>query len=148
MVVFLHYDLSRFSVGRYTEDSRFRTNTDRIEYRYELIGLISDRMRTQPSAYWIEVLEACGVLCGPINGMQEVFAHPQILHRGMKVAVPGSEDPATMMLGNPLKLSRTGVEYRMAPPVLGAHTCEILAQHLGMSQDDIDELLGRQVVAR
>jgi len=131
----------------WAEDPRFRTNPARIASRDELVPMITERMRGKPSAHWLQVLEEESVLCGPINGMREVFSHPQVLHRGMKVPIPGSEAPDSAMLGSPLNMSRTGVEYRRAPPVLGAHTHEILSSVLGLPDSDIAALKDRQVIA-
>jgi crotonobetainyl-CoA:carnitine CoA-transferase CaiB-like acyl-CoA transferase len=41
------------------------------------------------------------------------------------------------LIANPVKLSATPVRYRHAPPTLGQHTDEVLAEILGLSEDEI-----------
>ena len=50
------------------------------------------------------------------------------------------------LVANPIKLSETPVQYRQAPPVLGEHTRAVLADALGMSEAQIDELVRQGVV--
>ena len=103
-------------------------------------------MRKFDTAHWLRILEGEGVPCGPINGMSEVFTNPQILHRNMKVAIPELLGAERMMVGSPLNLSETPVEYRRAPPALGAHTKEILQNLLGLDEVRIVELANQQVI--
>jgi crotonobetainyl-CoA:carnitine CoA-transferase CaiB-like acyl-CoA transferase len=131
----------------WAEDLRFATNTARLEFRNELIPMIAARMRKLESAHWLSALEACNVPCGPINEMADVFTNPQVLHRGMKVQIPGTANEKTVMLGNPLHLSATPVEYRTAPPVLGADTLQVLSSLLGIDHNRISELQSRKVIA-
>lgn len=51
------------------------------------------------------------------------------------------------MVNTPVKFSNAQPEIRMAPPVLGQHTDEILGGILGMNQADIDNLKRDGVVA-
>ena len=47
---------------------------------------------------------------------------------------------------NPIKMSRTPVNYRNAPPLLGQHTNEILEEVLEMGTDAINELKDKKVI--
>lgn len=127
-------------------DLRFATNTARLASRDDLIALIQGRMRKFDSAHWLEILEAQSVPCGPINGMAEVFADPQVLHRNMKVPIPGASSDGLVMVGSPLHLSETPVEYRRAPPALGANTREVLHDLLGLGEGAMEELASQQVI--
>jgi len=123
----------------WADDDRFATNAARLASRDELIPLICAQIRKLPSAYWLERLEAQSVPCGPINELAEVFADPHVLSRGMKIPLPGSTQSGPSIVGSPLNLSRTPVEYRSAPPALGADTEDVLRELLGSGEMDITE---------
>jgi formyl-CoA transferase len=122
------------------EEPRFRTMSQRIVHRAELIPLIAEVMRGRTKQEWIELLEANNVPCGPINNMKEVFEDPQVKHRGLRVDIPHPLGAAAPVVRSPLRLSKTPVEYRLAPPMLGQHNEEVLKGLLGKSDEDIARL--------
>jgi crotonobetainyl-CoA:carnitine CoA-transferase CaiB-like acyl-CoA transferase len=79
------------------------------------------------------------VPCGPVNTIDQVFENPQVQARGMRIELdhPLSGDGKVPLIANPLKMSGTPVTYRHAPPTLGQHTDEVLAEILGMSAEEI-----------
>jgi crotonobetainyl-CoA:carnitine CoA-transferase CaiB-like acyl-CoA transferase len=119
------------------EEPRFKTNSQRIIHRAELIPLIAEIMRTRSKQEWIQVLEAATVPCGPINNMREVFEDPQVQHRKLRVDIPHPLGGVAPVVASPMRLSETPVEYRIAPPLLGQHTEEVLKGLLGRSDADI-----------
>lgn len=108
-------------------DARFATNRARVENRAELIPLLNEITATRTTTEWIAQLEARAVPCGPINGLAEVFADPQVQARGLAVKMPHPEAGEVPLVASPIRLSKTPVEYRRAPPLVGEHTDEILA---------------------
>ncbi|MEM7068527.1 MAG: CaiB/BaiF CoA-transferase family protein [Pseudomonadota bacterium] len=123
-------------------DERFARNVDRVKNRRELIDLIDSYTEIQPSAHWLEELEKAGVPGGPVNDLAQTFADPQIQHREMAINMPHrlSENDGVNLIGNPLNFSETPVNYDKAPPVRAEHTKEMLAKHLGLSDEKISEL--------
>lgn len=107
------------------DDPRFVTNRNRVENREALVPLLQRKMLERGKAQWLELLEAAQVPAGPINSVAEVFAEPQIQARAMQVNVPHPLNGALQLVGNPIKLSRTPVEYGRPPPMLGEHTEEV-----------------------
>ncbi len=101
------------------DDARFASNRDRVLNRDALVPLLQAKMLQRDKAEWIALLEAANVPAGPINTVADVFAEPQVQARDMQVAVPHPENPELQLVGNPIKLSRTPVSYRSAPPMLG-----------------------------
>ena len=126
-------------------DTRFATNRARVENRVELIPLLNEITATRTTAEWIGQLEARAVPCGPINGLAEVFADPQVQARGLAVKMPHPEAGEVPLVASPIRLSKTPVEYRRAPPLVGEHTDEILAD-LGVDAAGIAGLRERGVV--
>jgi formyl-CoA transferase len=128
------------------QEPRFRTMSQRIVHRAELIPLIADVMRTRTKHEWIGLLEAANVPCGPINNMKEVFEDPQVRHRELRVDIPHPSGGSAAVVRSPLRLSETPVEYRLAPPTLGQHNEEILKGLLGRSDADLAKLKASGVV--
>jgi crotonobetainyl-CoA:carnitine CoA-transferase CaiB-like acyl-CoA transferase len=128
-------------------DARFAENKNRVKNRTILIPLIRDIIAKQSMAYWISGLEKKGVPCGPVNTLDKVFADPQVKARGMTIKMPhpAGADPVTL-IANPLKFSETPVSYRHAPPMLGAHTEEILKKELLLNDNDIAALRQKGVI--
>lgn len=126
-------------------DVRFATNRARVENRAELIPLLNEITATRTTTEWIGQLEARAVPCGPINGLAEVFADPQVQARGLAVKMPHPEAGEVPLVASPIRLSKTPVEYRRAPPLVGEHTDEILAD-LGVDAAGIAGLRERGVV--
>jgi len=109
------------------DDPRFVTNRDRVHNRDELVPLLQGKMLERGKAEWLQLLEAAKVPAGPINTVAEVFDEPQIQARGMQVHLPHPLNADLQLVGNPIKLSRTPVEYRRPPPILGEHTAQVLS---------------------
>jgi crotonobetainyl-CoA:carnitine CoA-transferase CaiB-like acyl-CoA transferase len=80
--------------------------------------------------------------------LSEVFADPQVQARGAVVEMPHSAGPATTVkvVANPVRLSETPVDYRIAPPLLGEHTGEVLGELLGLDAPAVAELRAKGVV--
>lgn len=96
-----------------------------VRHRATLVPLLAEAMKRRIRADWLPALESAGVPCGPINDLAEVFADPQVQSRGMAVEVPHPLAGLVSLVASPLRLSD---EYRRAPPLLGEHTDEVLAQ--------------------
>lgn len=128
------------------DDPHFATNPARIEHRAALIPLLVEMVKEKTKAQWITLLEAAGVPCGPINNLQEVFANEQVIARGIEMHVPHPTAGTMKLVASPMRLSKTPVEVRMPPPLLGQHTDEVLRDELGMSASQINELHQRGIV--
>jgi crotonobetainyl-CoA:carnitine CoA-transferase CaiB-like acyl-CoA transferase len=93
-------------------------------------------------------LERLQVPCGPVNRVDQVFSDPQVRFRGMRVTVPyeGAMGRNIDLIGSPIRMSRTPVSYRHAPPSLGQQTDDILRELLHMRDADIASLRAEGVV--
>lgn len=130
----------------WAEDPRFATNPQRVANRAVLIPLLRQATVTRTTHEWIEILEAAGVPCGPINRMDEVFADPQVRARGLRLDMPHPSAGRVSLVANPIRLSDSPVAYRNAPPLLGQHTDEVLAEWLGIDAERLAALHRDKVV--
>lgn len=127
-------------------DARYATNRARVAHRGALVPLLAERFATRPRDAWLAGLGAANVPCGPINTLDQVFADPQVRHRQMRVELPHPLAGTVALVGSPLKLSATPVEYRRPPPLLGEHTGEVLRERLGYTTEDLARLRAGGIV--
>ncbi|OBY74812.1 CaiB/BaiF CoA transferase family protein [Acinetobacter gyllenbergii] len=125
-------------------DSRFSRNADRIQHRDEIIGILSAHFLTKTADEWVVAIYAAKVPVGVINNLAQAFQEPQVIARKMLVDMPHPQREKLTVIGSPIKLSRTPVEYKTAPPLLGEHTDKILTRVL--SQEKLDELKLKGIV--
>ncbi|MFD7292025.1 CaiB/BaiF CoA transferase family protein [Streptomyces sp. NPDC059897] len=124
---------AELGVPALAEDPRFASNTARVAHRDELLAELTERLRERGADEWFETLTAVGVPCGPINDLGEAFAFAERLGLDPRVHIddPNREAPAAQV-ANPIRLSAAPAAYVTAPPRLGEHTEQILAE-LGLS---------------
>ncbi|QRF61678.1 CaiB/BaiF CoA-transferase family protein [Variovorax paradoxus] len=127
-------------------DERFATNLARIAHRVELVRLLRECTLTRSTDEWVAALEAAEVPCGPINDLARVFEDAQVIARGMKIEVEHATAGSIPLVANPIRLSASPVAYRRAPPTLGQHTREVLADELGCDAGRIDRLAASRVI--
>jgi crotonobetainyl-CoA:carnitine CoA-transferase CaiB-like acyl-CoA transferase len=127
-------------------DPRFATNGKRVENRAELTRLLSEVFKKRTKREWLELLEAAGVPNGPINDVAQVFDEPQVKARGVRIELDHAAAGRVPMVGSPMRFSGTPIEYRLAPPLLGQHTTEVLRELLGKSDAEIARLRAAGVI--
>ncbi|AWB87654.1 CaiB/BaiF CoA transferase family protein [Mycetocola zhujimingii] len=126
-------------------DERFQTTEGLREHTAETTEIIRTAALTFDRDDLMARFEAEDVLTAPVNDYDDVFADPQVLHNEMVLtkSVPGLGD--MKFVGIPVKLSDTPGALRMAPPSLGEHTDEVLAE-LGLSPEAIAQLRSGGVI--
>jgi formyl-CoA transferase len=95
------------------------------------------------------VLTDAGVAAGPCNSAPDVIADPQVARRHMLVEHPrvdGVDEPV-LVPGNPVKLSGVAEGPDIRVPWLGEHTAEVLADVVGVTDDELDALVADGVVS-
>lgn len=102
-------------------DGRFATNPDRLANLDALNAILEPRLRELPMDEILGRLEAVGVPAGPVNRLDQVFDSDQVKARAMKIEMTNDAGQCMPLIGNPLKLSKTPVTYRLPPPRLGEH---------------------------
>lgn len=127
-------------------DARFSKNADRVRHREVLVPLLEDIVRRRPVAYWVDELERAGVPCGPINSIAQALADPQIVARGLRIDLPHPLAGHVPLVGSPIRMSATPPAYDRAPPLLGAHTDEVLRELGGLDAAAIASLRDRGLI--
>ncbi|MDC0004108.1 CoA transferase, partial [Porticoccaceae bacterium] len=128
------------------QDSRYESNRTRVENRESLCSLISEIMKAANTKDWLHRLELRNVPCGPINTIDQVFADPQILARGMLISMVDTRGGEIPLVANPINYSRSTIDYTVPPPELGSSTESILGEYLEYSALDIAALRNKSVI--
>ena len=84
----------------------FATNDLRCQNRPQMVKAIEAVTRTQNVQHWVDRLNEAGVPCSPINTIDKLFDHPQLLARDMFIKVKSGETGrAVRTAGNPIRIS-------------------------------------------
>lgn len=121
-------------------DEKFATNSARVQNREEIIAVLSAIFKTTSVSEWLQKLDEAGIPCGTINNFEQVFSMPQVNEREMLVQMEHPTIGALPLVGSPLKMGGTPVEYRLSPPLMGEHTEYVLKNLLGYSSEKVEEL--------
>jgi crotonobetainyl-CoA:carnitine CoA-transferase CaiB-like acyl-CoA transferase len=119
------------------DDARFATNEARVVHRAALTEALAAAMRTRATADWVALLERAQVPCGPINKLDQVYADPQVIARGMVETLTRSDGGEVKLAANPLRMSATPPRTQVPPPLLGQDTEAVLKEMLGASDEEI-----------
>jgi crotonobetainyl-CoA:carnitine CoA-transferase CaiB-like acyl-CoA transferase len=127
------------------EDPRFAAVSDRHKNRAELIPLIEQMTQTRPTVHWIKILQEGGVPCARIQDYSQVFNDPGLISRDYFTELPHMTLGNVRSLGNPMRFSDTPVQMKVAGPLLGQHSREVLTE-LGMSDREVQALIDKGVL--
>lgn len=128
-------------------DPRFIGAIKRAEQRSVLIPMLEERFARKPVGYWVERFEANSVACSPLQTVDQVMTHPQVLANDMRVQAREPNGTMQDLVGTPFKLADGGGTADTAAPVLGSESEAILADTLGYSPERIAALRASGVFA-
>ncbi|HEY7974708.1 MAG TPA: CoA transferase, partial [Ktedonobacterales bacterium] len=110
------------------DDARFATNAERVHNRAALLAALERRATQLTTAALMEILDAANAPAGPIRDMAQTLNSPQAQHIGLVQELTHPTTGVVRMVDTPLHLSETPATLRLAPPTLGQHTAEVLAE--------------------
>lgn len=135
------------AVGRpeLIDDERFATPRARLEHGAEMRELLEPWFaeRTKHEA-WTELAEA-GVPAAATLDTTEVFNDPHLRARDFFTTVDHPTKGELLLMRQPFRMSDGDVPLTAAP-LVGEHTRQVLADELGLANDEIDELIERGAV--
>jgi crotonobetainyl-CoA:carnitine CoA-transferase CaiB-like acyl-CoA transferase len=123
---------------------RYPTNASRVEGRAELLPELDRVFGARPTEEWVERLSAAGIPAGTIRGVLEAIGAATDAGRDPTVTVPHPTAGELRMVGSPFSVE--GLREPSAPPLLGQHTAEVLAE-LGVDDEELHALLDRGAAA-
>jgi crotonobetainyl-CoA:carnitine CoA-transferase CaiB-like acyl-CoA transferase len=121
------------------EDARFSDALARLAHRDALTAEIDAVLANGDVDHWVRVINAAGIPAGPVLDLAQVFSDPQVLARGMRVALAHPEVGTFETTGLPVKLESSPGAIERRPPLLGEHTDEVLRE-CGLDDAEIAEL--------
>jgi crotonobetainyl-CoA:carnitine CoA-transferase CaiB-like acyl-CoA transferase len=121
-------------------DPRFTTNAERQAARAGLAIEIERRLTRRTTGEWLARMEAAGIPAGPILDLALAFADPVAVEREMRVELEHPVAGRISQVGAPWKLDGLSSPVRLAPPLPGQHTADVLAEVLGYSAEQVAAL--------
>ncbi len=121
-------------------DPRYATNPERVARRAELDELIEPQLLLEDTATWLDRLRRAGVPHAPVHNVGQAADHEQTHALGILQQLDGYT-----AVGPSFSVDGERPEYSSAPPPLGAHSAEVLAE-AGYSADEIAALAADGVV--
>jgi crotonobetainyl-CoA:carnitine CoA-transferase CaiB-like acyl-CoA transferase len=136
------------NAGELKSDPRYASNPLRIANRETLYDIMPDFMKRKTTEEWLAELGELKVPCSPVNNIDQVFEDPHVKYRGMRIEMdhPTAGSGKVPLIGNPVKMSGTPPQYRLAPPTLGQHSDEVLKELLGFDEKQIQELKNEKTI--
>ena len=128
------------------KDSRFTKNADRVRNREVIVGKLAEHFLSDTANNWVTRIHAVKVPVGVINDIGRALEEPQVLARDMLVHIPHALNSGFRMVGSPVKLSDTPVEYQRPAPRLGEHTDDVLKRRLALDDGRLAELQAQGVI--
>jgi formyl-CoA transferase len=120
-------------------DVRFVSANARKANRSALNKLIEERLKMDTSFNWVTRLNSVGVPCGPVNGVADAFADPQVEHLGMAVDTDHPDAGQIQIVRNATNIDGVSNDIRRPSPRKGEHAHEILSS-FGFGEQGIVEL--------
>jgi formyl-CoA transferase len=109
-------------------DPHFATHELRVANKPALHAVFRAAFKSNTTAHWLARLEEQDLLCAPVRTLAEALADEQTAVNEMILEAPGEVETVRVM-GSPVHLSDAPVAIRRAPPQLGQHTDEVLAEY-------------------
>lgn len=127
------------SLPSLADDPRFATNGARVNQRALLVPQLEAALAQRSTEHWLATFEAVGVPCGPINTLDRVFDDPHVKARRLKQTLSHDQAGQVDLVANPIRFNGVQMSATTAPPHLGQHTDNVLAE-LGITQEQCEAL--------
>jgi crotonobetainyl-CoA:carnitine CoA-transferase CaiB-like acyl-CoA transferase len=129
-----------------TKDPRFAFRPNRVRNFEELRPTLNAAIAKWSRLDLYNAMVEAGIICGPINTIDDAFADPQVITNGVHQPANHPDDPSLKLITSPIRYSNAAPGIRRYPPRMGEHTTEILREVLAMTPDAIAELGKKKVI--
>jgi len=111
-----------------SQDARFADLQAQFRHKAELHAIFRERFASNTREYWLARLEEEDLLSAPVRDMREALVDPQTLHNEMILEGATPSQRPLKFIASPIRMSAARAGLRRAPPRLGEHTEEVLAE--------------------
>ena len=132
--------------GDLAENPRYAENAGRVRHRDELVAQLQATFAENTTAHWLEQLREASVPAGPVNDLNDVFTGEYATERKLVGHIEHPQSDSLPSVANPVTFSESEVSYRLAPPLLGQHTSEVLREWLDYEAAEIDRMKSDGVI--
>jgi crotonobetainyl-CoA:carnitine CoA-transferase CaiB-like acyl-CoA transferase len=130
----------------WARDAKFDSKAQRLEHEDELDRRIGEWTCGQEPYALMQRLQQAGVQAGVVQTFEDLLEDPQLAHREHFVRLEHRHLGPMVFERNGFRLESAGGTIESPGPDLGEHTDEVLADLLGMTQDQIDGLRSKEVL--
>jgi crotonobetainyl-CoA:carnitine CoA-transferase CaiB-like acyl-CoA transferase len=131
-------------LGDVVDRTAFASEELRSQNRDALNAILQERFIQDTVSHWVDRLNAAGVPCGPVYGVDEMFSDPHVEALDMRLRVHHKRLGLLDLLRSPVSLSR-GARRAEPTPERGEHTADVLKE-LGVTNEKIASLRAQNVV--
>jgi len=118
------------AVGRpdLREDVRFTTITDRARNQKELAAILQPIFSTRSAGEWLAEFQMRGVPCAPVDDFAQILSDEHVVASGLIHELPLPFGGSTKTVPFPVQFDASRFGVYAPPPILGAHTAEVLSE--------------------
>jgi len=117
-----------FGIADMSEKPQFADLDAQRLARAELQAVFAENFAKNTTQHWVDALEGVDILCAPVRSLAEALADPQTAFNQMIVDLPDRASGPVRLVGSPISMSAAPLKVRLAPPSLGEHTNEVIAE--------------------
>ncbi len=109
-------------------DARYATLEQQQAHRPVLQVIFRESFARNTTDHWLERLGAVDILCAPVKSLQAALEDPQTACNRLIVELAPTAGGPVRLVASPIDMSAAPFAVRRAPPTLGEHTEEVLAE--------------------
>lgn len=136
----------KLEIKALSHNNLYKSNKDRVANRESLDSILEAKFKTKTLEEWLVILEGASFPYGPVNDMAQVFEDEHIKDIGLVKEIKHPKAGSVKVVGPPVEFSMSTNSVYSPPPLLGQHTEEVLADVLGYSKEEIEELKNKNIV--
>ena len=119
---------SALGIDDLSADARYATLEQQKAHRPELQAIFRGRFAGDTTAHWLERLGEVDILCAPVKTLRDALDDPQTACNRMIVDLDPTAGGPVRLVASPIDMSAAPFAVRRAPPRLGEHNEEVLAE--------------------